>query len=129
MDKNLKSLIEENGVSEQVVMIGNRLNPLPFIKLADAFCMLSRYEGKPMVITESMILGTVPIVAEYLSAHEQIQNGVDGIIVENSDDAGFEEVSRCIDTPETLTKMRENLLSNEYGNSDYIKEIENDYLA
>jgi glycosyltransferase involved in cell wall biosynthesis len=52
----VKNMIDEHGLSEQVVMIGNRLNPLPFIKLADAFCMPSRYEGKPMVITESMIL-------------------------------------------------------------------------
>ena len=125
----VKSLIEENGVSEQVVMIGNRLNPLPFIKLADAFCMLSRYEGKPMVITESMILGTPPIVTEYLSAHEQIKTGVDGFVVENADYSVVDVLSKCIDNRELLLNMRENLLSNEYGNSEYMKEIETKYLV
>ncbi len=125
----VKSLIEENDVSEQVVMIGNRLNPLPFIRQADVFCMPSRYEGKPMVITESMILGTPPIVTEYLSAHEQIKTGVDGFVVENADYSVVDVLSKCIDNRELLLNMRENLLSNEYGNREYMKEIETKYLV
>ena len=127
--EKVRSLIEENDVTEQVVMTGNRLNPLPFIKEADVFCMPSRYEGKPMVITESMILGTPPIVTEYLSAHEQIKTGVDGFVVENADYSVVDVLSKCIDNRELLLNMRENLLSNEYGNSEYMKEIETKYLV
>ncbi len=124
----LNALIKETGVEDCVFTIGNRLNPHPFIAEADLFCMLSRYEGKPMVITESMILGVPALVAEYLSAHEQIQNGVDGIIVKNTDDCGFDELLHCIEHPEELSKMKEHLNSHEYGNSEYMREIEEKYL-
>ena len=124
----VQNMINEHGLSEQVVMIGNRLNPLPFIKLADAFCMPSRYEGKPMVITESMILGTPPFVTNYLSAYEQIKNGIDGVIVENADDTMFEAIDKYIENPDLLIPMREHLLSHEYGNSEYMREIEEKFL-
>lgn len=124
----VNNMIREYDLSEYITMVGNRLNPQPFIELADVFCMPSRYEGKPMVITESMILGTPPFVTCYLSAPEQIENGVDGVIVENGDDTMFEALDKYIENPELLRPMKEYLLSHEYGNSDYMREIENEFL-
>ena len=128
-DEKLREIIEENGVSDCVIMAGNRLNPLPFIKEADVFCMPSRYEGKPMVITESMILGVPPIVTEYLSAHEQIQNGVDGIVVDNDDFTAVDALMSCMGNKDILNKMREYLNTHEYGNSVYMREIEKNFFS
>ena len=124
--KAVEKMISDHNLSEQVVMIGNRLNPLPYIKAADIFCMPSRYEGKPMVITESMILGTPPVVTEYLSAHEQISSGTDGIVINNNDLAIIDAVEYCIDNPSKVAAMREYLLNHEYGNKEYMLEIENE---
>ena len=124
----LNAMIEEAGIGDCMVTIGNRLNPHPFISEADLFCMLSRYEGKPMVITESMILGVPPLVAEYLSANEQIQNGVDGVIVQNTDDGGFDELLDLMEHPEKLDEMKRYLNTHEYGNREYMREIEQKYL-
>ena len=123
-----KALIEQNGLAEEMVMIGSRLNPLPFVKEADLFCMLSRYEGKPMVITESMIMGTPPFVTRYLSADEQIENGVDGIVVDNGDDTAFEVLKDYIENPTEFEKIIETLNLREYGNAEYMKEIEQEHL-
>ena len=125
---SIQQMIREHDLSEHMVMIGNRLNPLPFIKEADVFCMPSRYEGKPMVITESMILGTPPFVTEYLSAKEQIQNGVDGVIADNGDDTMFPILNDYMEHPERIRQMKEYLQSHEYGNSSYMREIEEKYL-
>lgn len=127
--EKVKSLIEENDLTEEMVMIGNRLNPLPYIKEADIFCMPSRYEGKPMVITESMILGTPPFVTRYLSADEQIESGIDGVVTDNGDDTMFEVLKGYIENPAELEKIRGTLLSREYGNAEYMREIEEEYLA
>ena len=126
--EKLKNMIFSHGVEGGVVAIGNRINPAPFIREADIFCMPSRYEGKPMVITESMILGTPPFVTRYLSAPEQIENGVDGIIVDNEDDTMLAVLDRFIDNPDQLLPMKEYLLTHEYGNSDYMREIEEKFL-
>ncbi len=123
--ETVQNMINEYDLSKQVNMIGNRLNPHPFIKAADVFCMPSRYEGKPMVITESMILGTPPVVTEYLSAHDQIDNGREGIVVNNDDFSIIDAVEYCINNPDAVLNMSDYLLSHEYGNKEYMAEIEN----
>jgi glycosyltransferase involved in cell wall biosynthesis len=81
-----------------------------------------------MVITESMILGTPPLVTQYLAATEQIQDGVDGIIVENEDLSALPALLSCMENPKMLRTMKENLLRHDYGNSDYIHEITQTYF-
>lgn len=119
-----KSMISESGLCEYLVPIGRRSNPHPFIKAADIMCMPSRYEGKPMVITESQILGTVPIVTEYLSANDQIKSGFDGIVVPNEDDAVIDPLAELVSNSSSVLVMRDNLLSSDYGNREYINTIE-----
>ena len=93
-----QTLIAQADVADCVIPVGSRMNPLPFVKAADVFCMLSRYEGKPMVVTESMILGTPPLVTRYLSAGEQIQDGIEGIIVDNGEDTALPAILKCMDS-------------------------------
>lgn len=120
----LKEMVKKEGLDDCISLIGKRMNPYPFIKAADFMCMPSRYEGKPMVITESMILGTPPVVTEYLSAHEQIKNGVEGIVINNDDYSLYETVYDFINDSEKIKSMHEYLLAHEYSNKDYIKYIE-----
>ena len=127
--ERLREMIAQAGVSDCMVAVGNRMNPFPFVKQADVFCMPSRYEGKPMVITESMILGVPPFVTRYLSAEEQIQNGVEGVIAENEDDTIFEALREYMERPEALENMKAYLVAHDYGNSEYAREIENKYLT
>ena len=119
----LRDMIDRANVADCVIPIGSRMNPLPFLKEADVFCMLSRYEGKPMVVTESMILGTPPLVTRYLSAGEQICNGVEGMIVENAEDTAFPVILKCMDQPATVQSMKEYLLRHEYGNQEDVHTI------
>ena len=120
----LQGMIEEAEVGECVVLTGKRMNPYPFVAAADIMCMPSRYEGKPIAVTESMILETPPVVTEYLAAHAQIENGVEGIIAQNRDDSIVECVRACISNRKMLDDMCAVLRSREYGNTAYIREIE-----
>lgn len=124
----LHDLIAQANVADCVIPVGSRMNPLPFIAAADLFCMLSRYEGKPMVVTESMILGTPPLVTHYLSAEEQIQNGIEGLIVENAENTALEAILKCMDQPEMVQSMKEYLLRHEYGNKKDIHTITQRYF-
>lgn len=118
----LHDMIRHAGVEDCVLSIGARINPHPFIAAADIMCMPSRYEGKPVVITESMILGVPPVVTSYPSAGEQIENGVVGLIVDNDDDSIIEAVSSCIQNEVRMTTMRTILRMREYGTTkDFLK--------
>ena len=120
----LKAKIEEAGVNDVLVMIGKRVNPMPFVAAADIFCLTSRFEGKPMVVTEAMILSVPPVVTEYASAHEQIKDGIEGRIAPNNDEAIHDEIKFCLDHPDEVACMSTYLAEHEYGNEEYIKYIE-----
>ena len=126
--ETLRRMISDADLTDCMVAIGSRMNPLPFMKEADVFCMLSRFEGKPMVVTESMIVGTPPFVTRYLSAAEQIEHGVEGVIVENGDDTMFEALARYADRPEAIRQMKAYLSAHNYDNRAYMREIEENYL-
>ena len=123
-EEKLQKMIVENDVADRVVLIGARFNPHPFIKAADIMCMPSRYEGKPITVTESMILGTPPVVTEYLSAHEQIESGIEGIVVPNQDDTIVAPLKEMMDDPSVFRNMQQILLQREYGNSKNSVQLE-----
>lgn len=123
-EQQLVEMINRNALNNYIQLTGKRINPYPFLVAADVMCMPSRWEGKPMSVVESMILGTPCIVTEYLSAKEQIKDKVDGIIVENNDESIYFELKRCMDNKEYIQKMKEYLKKNEYGNVEYFQYIE-----
>ena len=122
--KNMEEMICEAKLKDQIILTGKRNNPYPFLVNADIMCMPSRWEGKPMTVAEAMILGTPCVVTEYLSAREQIRDGIDGIIVENNDISIQDAVLQCIDNKNFLKDLKNNLREHKYGNEKYIKYIE-----
>ena len=58
----LENKIEMLGLSDKVILLGEKTNPFPYIKEAELFVLSSRWEGFPNTLLEAMCLG-VPIVA------------------------------------------------------------------
>ena len=109
-DRNiLENMIEEYGVRNDFILMGERKNVYPYIEKCDVFAMPSRYEGKPIAVSEAQVLGIVPIVTQYLSAEEQINNNIDGLILENTDEAIYYGLKRVLDDRDFLQKMKDNL--------------------
>lgn len=118
---NLKELIIENRLEKQIILLGSKVNPFPYLKEADYFLLPSFYEGKPMSVTEAMILGVVPLVAEYPSAHQQVDNGVNGIIVLNNEESIGEGIRRVIEDKKLHSILRNSVIMKDYSNNDAIK--------
>ena len=112
----LSEMIRQYGLEDVIYPLGARENPIPYMKLCDVMLLPSRYEGKPMVVTEGHIMGLVPLVARYTSAGEQIQDGVDGFIVENSGEGIYRGLKRILEDPGVLEGPREYIRRHDYGN-------------
>ncbi len=117
----LEEIIRKEGLEEHIYPIGLRENPIPYLKKCDVFFLPSRHEGKPMAVTESFIMGLVPVVTEYTSAKEQIRNGFDGLVFDNNDEALYEGLKKLLENPQILDELKKNVASMDYGNE---KEIE-----
>ena len=124
-DKNkFTEMIKSEGLEEYFELLGFKNNPYPFFRFADVMCMPSRYEGKPIAITEAMLLGLPVVVTEYASANEQIRNDYTGIIVENSNYCVGECLIKLAEHPEIIERIRVNLSEFSLDNSIIEQRIE-----
>ena len=117
----LKEMIRDNGLEQEIILLGQQINPYRIEKSMDIFFLPSRYEGKPMAVTEAQMLGLVPVVSNYSSAKSQVSHGVDGVIMENSDDAPYHTLRALLDGKFDLAGMKENVQKKDYSNIEEIK--------
>ena len=84
LKRNVK-LAEKYGVTDVLEFVGDKVNPYPYIKKSDLFALYSAYEGFPMVIGETLALGTSIITTDYAAAKEQL-GGTSAVIAKNDED-------------------------------------------
>lgn len=77
----IKQKIMKSGMQDNVILLGKKENPYPYIKACDFYIQPSRYEGKSVTVREAQLLGKPVIITDYPTAKSQIDNGKDGFIV------------------------------------------------
>ena len=96
------------------IIFHGRKDPENYYTKASIFIMTSAYEGWPMVLTEALQKGCVPVCMDSFSAvHEIINDQSDGFIVKNNDIKDFtKKIEFLISNPEIRKKMASNGVSN-----------------
>ena len=120
----IRQRIAEAGMEKNVIILGKKSNPYPYMKACDIYVQPSRFEGNSVTVREAQMLCKPVAVTNYTTAHSQIQDGKDGIIVplENMQCAAV--ITDFIeDTPLRLV-ISENLRNHDYGN---VMEVEKVY--
>ena len=79
--KNLEKQIKKFSLENSFFLLGFKENPYPFIKEADVFIMPSRYEGYPIALMESIVLGKPIISTNSTGTKELLGNGEYGALV------------------------------------------------
>lgn len=109
--ENLAQLIDELGLADDCLLLGERTNPYPFMKNAELFLHTSAHEGLPSVLIESMVCGT-PVVAMACrtGVREILGNGQFGALIRESDADGFiKAVYALLTEPERQHPFRQKL--------------------
>ena len=86
LETSLKTLVSSLGLADSVVFTGQIPNPFPLYAAADCFVLSSDYEGQPMVILESLVVG-VPIVSTRFASITDALSSKEGLIVDRDTDA------------------------------------------
>lgn len=119
---HLQKMISENGLQNEVFLLGEKNNPYPYIKHCDLFLQTSRYEGKSIVVDEAKILNKIIIATRYPSVEDNIQNGISGITCEMEPTNIAETIIETTQNQELLQKITEYLKYNCNGNETEINQ-------
>ena len=123
IEKQVRENVKQESVSGQVILLGKKENPYPYIKACDIYVQPSRYEGKSITVREAQILCKPVIVTNYPTASSQIQNGVDGVIVPMEVDACAQEMAGFIRDKEKQKQIVKYLQTHDYGNESEVEKI------
>jgi glycosyltransferase involved in cell wall biosynthesis len=103
--KRLRDAIAENGVKDEVIYLGGKDNPYPYLKSADLMVSVSKSEACPMIFNEARILNIPVLSADFGSAGEFIEDGYNGFIstIERMPDI----ICELMNKPEILGRIRQ----------------------
>ncbi len=119
----IRQKINEAGMEEDVVLLGKKTNPYPYMKECDIYVQPSRYEGNCVAVREAQILCKTVIITNYATAQSKIKNGEDGIIVPLDNDKCAEGISRLLLDQNHQRNIKNFLNSHDYGNEDDVNVI------
>lgn len=119
----IRSKISEFGMEDTVIILGKKDNPYPYIKACDIYLQPSRYEGKAVTVHEALILNKPVIITDYPTAHSQLKDGFDGIIVPMDIEGSANEIARVIKDKELQQRLICNMQSTNYSNESEIEKL------
>lgn len=106
--KALETLARELDVTDCFCFEGNQPNPYPWFRHADLFVHPSYVESFGIVVLEAMALGVPCVVTRSLGPAEFIEDGVNGLLTEQSPEALTEAVIRILEDRSLYEAIRSN---------------------
>ena len=117
----IKRKIAEANMQEYVKILGKKENPYPYIQACDVYIQPSRYEGKCVTVREAQMLGKPVIITNYETAKEQLESGVEGIIVPMQNQECADQIFDLLNNNCLLEQLSFNCQMRKYSNKEEVK--------
>ena len=105
--ESIQSAIDEEQLSDRILLIGQQSNPYPYMRHADLLMNVSYHEASPMVFMEAHVLGVPVFATRTSSADELLRDGETDFICENSQEGIRERFQQLMDQPQQLREAKE----------------------
>lgn len=80
----IKKFVIDKKLDKRIFLLGEKINPFPYLANSKAFLFTSQYEGFPLVLLECMALG-IPIITTKYAGYANLVNSQNAIIIEKDD--------------------------------------------
>ncbi|WP_302541729.1 glycosyltransferase [uncultured Clostridium sp.] len=121
----IRNLIKENNLEDSFILLGKKINPYPYINVADIYVQPSRYEGKAVTVGEAQILGKPVVITNYTTAKSQVRDNVDGYVCKLSIEGIADGVEKLYKDKNLRIKLSENCKNTDYSNSSELENLYN----
>ena len=123
----LEKYIKENHLEDNVVLLGLKSNPYPYIKNCDIYIQPSRYEGYCTTTNEARVLAKPIITTDVFGADEQFINMENGIITAFDVDEIYDAIVKIIKDDKLkekfINKLEELTFNYDYQLDDLYREL------
>lgn len=112
---NMEHLIRKYGLEQEFILLGRIENPYPYIQTCDLYVQPSRHEGFGIAVLEAKVLCRPIIISNTPCLKEQIEDNVNGYIVQLEPKALAEKIKYVLSQKEARDKVTEELKSIEFN--------------
>ncbi|MBT2657085.1 glycosyltransferase [Bacillus sp. ISL-18] len=118
--KKVESKIYELGLEDRFILLGEKLNPYPFIKNCDVYVQPSLTEAHCIAVEEAKNLHCPIIVTDIPSFKKQIIDEETGVIAQLSPKGLEKSLCKLINSTELRSRLSNNLRNNQHDNQEEI---------
>ena len=119
----IRAKITEAGVGDQVIILGKKTNPYPYMQACDLYVQPSRYEGKAVTVREAQMLGRPVLITNFPTAKSQLEDGVDGLICPLDNAAIADAIRHLIEDGELRNRLAQTAATRDYSNAGEVEKI------
>lgn len=112
----IRRRIAEAGMEKDVLILGKKCNPYPYMKACDIYVQPSRFEGNSVTVREAQILCKPVVVTNYATAPSQVKDGKDGIIVPLENEQCALKIADFIENESLRLEISDYLRNHDFGN-------------
>lgn len=117
----IRDRIKEYEVENNVIILGKKSNPYPYIRACDIYIQPSRYEGKAVTVREAQMLGKPVVITCFPTARSQVKDGIDGMIVPIENKKCAKGISETIMNKALQTALSDYCNAHDYSNMNSIE--------
>lgn len=122
-DWDYQGFIKKNGLEDNVKFLGVKANPYPYLKRADLYVHLSKFEGKSIALDEVKVLCKPVVVTNFSTVHDQFKDRVNASICEMTVEDATDKVTELIHNTNLRQSYIDYLKQHIIDNSNEIEKI------
>lgn len=123
MYEELRRMVHDIYIEDQVIFYGEQKNPYRYMKNADLFLLTSYHEAAPMVVDEARILGLPILTTETTSSQDMVIDIECGWVCGNSQEALNESFCNVVADRDALITFKRDMLKRIADNSKAIAQL------
>lgn len=105
----LEELIKKYELEEELILLGNKINPYPYFHDCDFYVQPSFTEGFCITLLEAMCFNKPIVTTDFLTAREFIVHNETGLIVDCNSESIYRGIKELIDSEEKTAGLIKNL--------------------
>lgn len=119
----IRRKIQEAHMEDYVILLGKKENPYPYIAACDLYVQPSRFEGKAVTVREAQILNKPVVITDYPTAHSQLKDGWDGVIIPLENQRCAESLIKIIKDKQLREQLCKNTKQENYSNECELEKL------
>ena len=116
-------LVKDYGLTEQIIFMGLRANPYPYIQQADLLVHPSKFEGKSIALDEAKILCKAIVVTDFSTVGDQFTNRVNASICRMTAEDLADKIEELLTHDELRQSYKRYLTDHVQDNSTEIEKL------